>query len=295
MMYAIELEHVNKSFKVKNQRPQVLYDLMLQVHEGEAFGFIGPNGAGKSTTIKIMMDILRPDSGSAKLFGVSCRKPQARKGVAYLPENPYLYDYLTPLELVRMGVAQHKVQCRDAKKHCMGWLEKFDMAHAAGRRIRDLSKGMTQRTALAHSLACNPKLLILDEPLSGLDPVGRRDVVDILLDYRKGGGTLFFTSHVLFDVERVADRFGLIHKGKMEVVKTASDLFADSQGMFILQIEADEPLDGYIHEFGKRWFLEVNRERLWESLRKIEASGHSLLSVRPQLTLESAFFEYIND
>ena len=139
-MYAIELAHINKSFKARNRKTRVLYDVMLQVHEGEAFGFIGPNGAGKSTTIKIMMDILRPDSGVARFFGESCRRPEAREGVAYLPENPYLYDYLTPLELVQMGVKQHKVRCRDVKQHSMAWLERFDMAPAAHRRIRNLSK-----------------------------------------------------------------------------------------------------------------------------------------------------------
>ncbi len=293
-MNAIELTHINKSFCSSKGRLPVLFDVNLEVAEGEAFGFIGANGAGKSTTIKIIMDILRADSGTARLFGADCRDPKARRGVAYLPENPYLYDYLTPLELVTMGLAQHRVTCTDARQYAMQWLDKFAIAEAANKRIRSLSKGMTQRTALAHALACQPRLLILDEPLSGLDPVGRRDVVDILLEYRKAGGALFFTSHVLFDVERIADRFGLIHKGRIAVVKTATDLFTDSQGVFVIQVEADEPLPEYVHEFGKRWLLEIHREGLWDKLRQIEQAGHSILSVKPHLTLERAFFEYVH-
>lgn len=294
-MLAIDIQNINKFYKTNFKKVDVLFNLSMQIEEGEAYGFIGANGAGKSTTIKTIMDVLHADSGKIKLFGVSNRNPEARKGVSYLPENAYLYDYLTPLEVVTMGMEIHKVKVPNFKQHAMQWLERFGIEHAAKKRIRNLSKGMTQRTGLAHALACQPKLLILDEPLSGLDPVGRRDVVDILVDYRKQGGTLFFTSHVLFDVERVADRFGLIHKGKIVVEKTASDLFAESSGKFVLQIEADSPLDGYEHEMSNRYNMHCNREELWSALRKVEDANHSLLSVKPQLTLETAFFEYTKE
>lgn len=294
-MNAVEINNINKSYKTNFKTQQVLFNLSMQIEEGEAYGFIGANGAGKSTTIKTIMNILHQDSGEITLFGVSNKKPESRIGISYLPENAYLYDYLTPLEVVTMGMKIHKVQVTDYMKHAMQWLEKFGIAHAAKKRIRNLSKGMTQRTGLAHALACQPKLLILDEPLSGLDPVGRRDVVDILVDYRKQGGTLFFTSHVLFDVERVADRFGLIHKGNMVVEKTASDLFAESSGQFVLQIEAEFPLDSYEHEMSNRYNMHCNREALWHALKQIEDAGHSLLSVKPQLTLETAFFEYTKE
>ena len=148
----------------------MLHGVELDINEGEAFGFVGANGAGKSTTIKIIMDIIRADSGRASIFGVDSRDPRARLGMSYVPENPYLYDYLTPYELVRMGVMQHGLNVPDIKKHCYGWLERFGIAQAAKKRIRNLSKGMTQRTALAHALACEPRLLILDEPLVGSRP-----------------------------------------------------------------------------------------------------------------------------
>ena len=292
-MNALEIKNISKAFKSGRKKIFAVEDLSFTVNKGEAYGFIGANGAGKSTTIKIMMDILKADSGTILINDVDSKSYLSRKGVSYVPESPYLYDYLTPIELLKLGVQQHKVKADELERYCMNWLDKFDIAHAAKKRIRSLSKGMTQRTALAHALACKPDFLILDEPLSGLDPVGRRDVVDILVEYRKQGGTLFFTSHVLFDVERVADRFGLIHKGKMVIEKTASDLFAESSGQFVIQIEAESPLKAYEHEMGNRYNLNCNREQLWNTLKKVEDAKHSILSVKPQLTLETAFFEYI--
>jgi ABC-2 type transport system ATP-binding protein len=276
---AIEVRQADKYFGKFGKRTQVLHKVELDIDEGEAFGFVGANGAGKSTTIKIIMDIIRADAGSASIFGIDSRDPRARLGMSYVPENPYLYDYLTPYELLRMG----------AMKHCYQWLERFGIAQAAKKRIRNLSKGMTQRTALAHALACQPRLLILDEPLSGLDPVGRREVVEILLDYRRAGGTLFFTSHVLYDVERIADRFALIEKGRIEACKTASDLFRSSRGLFDIYIEATEPLEGYQHEAGQRWSRQVRLEDLPDLLQQIQAAGHSVLSITPRLTLEKLF------
>lgn len=290
---AIEVHQVDKFFGKYGKRSQVLHGVELAISEGEAFGFVGANGAGKSTTIKIIMDIIRPTSGSATIFGIDSRDPRARLGLSYVPENPYLYDYLTPYELVRMGVMQHKLDVGDLKAYCYQWLERFGIAHAAKRRIRNLSKGMTQRTALAHALACQPRLLILDEPLSGLDPVGRREVVEILLDYRREGGTLFFTSHVLYDVERIADRFALIEKGRIEVCKTASDLFRSSRGVFDVYIEAESPLEGYEHEAGQRWSRQAQLEELPLLLENIQAAGHSVLSITPRLTLEKIFLDHV--
>lgn len=292
-MYAVEAVEISKAFGRGRKRTQALDGVSLTVGEGEAFGFIGANGAGKSTTIKVIMDMIRPDGGETRLFGLPSIDPRARTGVAYVPENPYLYDYLTPLEVLRMGVRQHRLKLPDTHTYCMEWLERFGIAHAAGRRIRKLSKGMTQRTALAHAMACRPRLLILDEPLSGLDPLGRVEVVEILKSYLRDGGTLFFTSHVLHDVEAVADRFALIKKGRLETVKTASDLFSDSEGIFEISVEAEVPLADYTNEIGKRWSVEVSREKLASKLAEIESAAHSIISIKPQLTLEKVFLQSI--
>lgn len=162
------------------------------------------------------------------------REPEARRGLGFVPENPSLQDFLTPYEILLMGLRLHGLRLGDERKHCMHWLERLDLAAVADSRLRGFSKGMLQRTALAHALAIKPRLLILDEPLSGLDPVGRKDVVDILDEYRRQGGTLFFSSHVLHDVERIADRFGLIHQGQLLTIRSPQELAADQAGTYVL-------------------------------------------------------------
>lgn len=266
--------------------------LSLTIGEGEVFGFIGPNGAGKSTTIKILTGVLRPTAGSAQLFGKDVALPEARRGLGYVPENPSLYDYLTPLELLTMGLAIHGVRQTDARGHCMRWLDRFGLAHVADKRIRSFSKGMTQRTALAHAMAIQPRLLILDEPLSGLDPVGRKDVVDILSEYRSGGGTIFLTSHVLHDVERLADRFGLIHRGELVTVQSPADLLHDAQTVTVRSAGA-EAIPGMVAETAGRWRGEFRRDQLWQELDALRAAKHAVLEIRPTLSLEDVFFRYL--
>lgn len=267
--------------------------LSLTVSEGEVFGFIGPNGAGKSTTIKILTGVLRPTTGSARLFGGDVSLPEARRGLGYVPENPSLYDYLTPLELLTMGLALHGVRRPDAHGHCMQWLERFGLVQVAHKRIRGFSKGMTQRAALAHAMAVQPRLLILDEPLSGLDPVGRKDVVDILSEYRSGGGTIFLTSHVLHDVERLADRFGLIHRGELVTVQSPGDLLHDAQTVTVRSAGAGA-IPGMVAETAGRWRGEFRRDQLWQGLDALRAAQHTVLEIRPTLTLEDVFFRYLD-
>lgn len=290
MVDAINIDALTKVFRASPFKPPfaAVSNISLRIRQGESFGFIGANGAGKSTTIKILTGILKPTSGAVKLFGADVTDPEARRGVGYVPENPYLYDYLTPLEVLEMGVSLHKVEVNNCRQHCMTWLEKFGIAHVANKRIRSFSKGMVQRTALAHALAIKPRLLILDEPLSGLDPVGRRDVVDALEEYQKGGGTLFFSSHVLHDVERIADRFGLIHCGALQSVSSPSEL-ANKSEVFTVRSIGESKVEGFLAQPGNRWFAEVRRESLWEVLRRLESVGHILLEVKPELNLETVF------
>lgn len=176
----------------------------------------------------------------------------------------------------------------DERKHCLEWLEKFQLAHVANTPIRSFSKGMTQRVALAQSLCFNPRLLILDEPLSGLDPIGRRDVVELLAEYKKGGGTLFFTSHVLHDVERLADRFGLIHRGLMTAVRSPAEIAGGEEKM-VVRSNGRIPVDGMVEEFPGRWSAGVPRSELWAYLERMRAAEHTVIEIRPTLSLEHAF------
>lgn len=294
-VFAIELSAINKSYTDwRGRKLPVLFDINLSVSQGEAFGFIGPNGAGKSTTIKILTGGLRRDAGEAKLLGESVDNPLSRMRVGYVPESPYLPDCLTPLEILRMGVKLHHAVSSNIDAHCMKWLERFSIAHVARKPIRSFSKGMTQRTALAHALACSPRMLILDEPLSGLDPIGRKDVVDVLLEYRQQGGTIFFSSHVLHDVERLADRFGLIHKGKLRLVQSPNELIGVN-GLMTIRSVGDTPVSGMQADVAGRWYGEVDSAHLWELLHRLEQARHRILEVKPNLSLEQAFLRYVNE
>jgi ABC-2 type transport system ATP-binding protein len=294
MTAAIAIDTLSKTYPRTWAAPpfEALRNVSLSIAEGEVFGFIGPNGAGKSTTIKILTGVLRPSAGSAALFGMDVSLPEARRGLGYVPENPSLYDYLTPLELLTMGLAIHGVKLPDRRAHCLRWLERFGLAQVATKRIRSFSKGMLQRVALAHALAVQPRLLILDEPLSGLDPVGRKDVVDILGEYRRSGGTVFLTSHVLHDVERLADRFGLIHRGELVTVQAPGELLGAEQTVTV-RSAGTEAVAGFDAETEGRWRATVRSDQLWHVLDALRQAGHSVLEVRPTLSLEEVFFRYL--
>ena len=271
---------------------EALKGVSLTVNEGEVFGFIGPNGAGKSTAIKILTGVMLPSAGSASLFGIDVAQPEARRGLGYVPENPSLPDYLTPLEILAMGLSLHGRKPANPQAHCMRWLERFDLGEVAHKVVRGFSKGMAQRTALAHAMAVEPRLLILDEPLSGLDPIGRRDVVNILSEYRGQGGTIFLTSHVLHDVERLADRFGLIHKGELRAVRAPGELVGEEERVLV-RSRGQVPVPGMVAEPGGRWMIEVAQADLWSTLGALKNAGHVLIEIRPSLSLETAFLHFV--
>ncbi|MFY9329828.1 MAG: ABC transporter ATP-binding protein [Georgfuchsia sp.] len=293
MSTAIRLEGLSKRYSGFRKRTvDAVKSISLTVEQGEAFGFIGPNGAGKSTTIKMLTGVVQASAGKAWIFDVPIDQPAARQRVGYVPENPYLYDYLTPLEILTMGMRLHRVQVSDMRAHCLGWLERLELDAVANTRIRSFSKGMTQRVALAQALCLKPGLLILDEPLSGLDPVGRRDVAGILSEYKREGGTLFFTSHVLYDVERLADRFGLIHQGELKTIQSPNELVGNEEIVTVRSL-GSTPVAQMAQEGNGLWHAELPRSSLWALLRDIEGAGHKLIEVKPTLTLESAFMHYL--
>jgi ABC-2 type transport system ATP-binding protein len=296
MTNAIELRDLRKTYPRNWAAPpfEALKGISLTVEQGEVFGFIGPNGAGKSTAIKILTGVMSSSAGSAALFGIDVTRPEARRGLGYVPENPSLPDYLTPMEILAMGLALHGRKPERPEKHCMYWLERFGLGEAARKVVRGFSKGMAQRAALAHAMAVEPRLLILDEPLSGLDPIGRRDVVEILAEYRQKGGTIFLTSHVLHDVERLADRFGLIHKGEMRAVRSPGELVG-AEDRVVVRSQGDTACPGMVAESGGRWVIEVTRPQLWQTLASLEAAGHTLIEIKPTLSLESVFLHVVRE
>lgn len=295
MTSAIEIEDLRKTYFPGWRKPakNALCGVSLSIREGETFGFIGPNGAGKSTLIKILIGALLPTAGHASLFGLDVSNPLARKGLGFVPENPSLQDFLTPYEILLMGLRFHETRVVDERIHCLSWLKRFGLESVADSPLRGFSKGMLQRTALAHALAIQPRLLILDEPLSGLDPVGRKDVVEILGEYRREGGTLFFSSHVLHDVEAIADRFGLIHQGKLLTIRSPQDVVTNQAEYYVLRYRESEPSGtGESVHAGMR-LREASAADLAKAIASIQAAGGVLQDVRPKASLEAVFFRTI--
>ncbi len=219
-MDAIAIQGLSKTFSGKGgTKVKALDNLELTVKEGEVFGFLGPNGAGKSTTIKILLDLIRPTTGRAAILGRDVGLSESRERVGYLPENPSFYDYLSAAEYLELvGKLYHlpKARIREQSRQV---LERLNLLEASKRPIRGYSKGMVQRLGLAQVLVHDPAVLILDEPMSGLDPVGRALVKEIILELKAAGKSVFFSTHITSDVEAVCDRVGVILGGRLRSVE----------------------------------------------------------------------------
>ncbi len=194
------------------------------VERGEIFGFVGPNGAGKTTTIKMLTGLIRPTRGRARIFGSDVPSPRTMRQVGFLPESPYVYPYVTPREFVTLCGRLSGLGGTELRKRTHESLERTGIAYAADRQVRKLSKGMLQRTGLAAALVARPDLLLLDEPMSGLDPVGRKEVRDIIVEERQKGRTVFFSTHILSDVETLCDRLVVLRRGEVVVSGRIRDL-----------------------------------------------------------------------
>jgi ABC-2 type transport system ATP-binding protein len=221
------------------QLKELLSPFSLEVHEGEAFGFLGHNGAGKTTTIKCILGFLAPSSGAISVFGVDNLRPEARASIGYLSEQPYFYDYLTVRETLTLFAELSAVDSSTRAKVVTAAAEKVGIAERLDQRMRTLSKGLTQRVGLAQAILHTPKLLVLDEPFSGLDPIGRREFRDIFLELKQAGTTLFMSSHVLPDVEFLCDRVSILAQGKLKGVFSLDNLPASANATYELKLDGD--------------------------------------------------------
>ncbi|OEU64443.1 MAG: ABC transporter ATP-binding protein [Desulfuromonadales bacterium C00003094] len=233
----IYISKLQKSYRGKRgKKVEALRDLSLTVVPGEVFGFLGPNGSGKSTTIKILMGLIRPNAGEAQIFGVSIDDPASRRRVGFLPENPAFYDFLTAREYLRFVGESFALSATAIRTESERVLELLDLTTAAGRPIHGYSKGMVQRLGIAQALLHDPDLYILDEPMSGLDPIGRALVKEIILDLKRAGKTVFFSTHVTADAERVCDRIGVIINGVFQEEKVVGELLREGIDGYLCRV-----------------------------------------------------------
>ena len=230
MTAVIRVENLQKSFRTPLRRKpvHVLQGVSFTVEPGEVFGFLGPNGAGKTTTIRILMGLIAGTGGQAFLFGEPVPSRAARARLGFLPESPYFYDYLTVSELLDLTGRLFGIERRECRRRAERLIDQVGLTRAKNTPLRKYSKGMLQRAGIAQALINDPELVVLDEPTSGLDPVGRKEVRDIILSLREQGKTVFFSSHILVDVETISDRIGIVVGGRMRDVGTLSDLVGET-------------------------------------------------------------------
>ena len=216
----LELQDVRKKYK----KSEVLKGITLSLKSREVFGFIGPNGAGKSTTMKIIMDFIKPTSGKVLIFGKDNRDTEVKRKVGFLPEHPYFYTNVTGKEFLKFVQLTSEIEEGVFRDRVDEYAGKLEIGWALDKKLSEYSKGMLQRFGILQTVVCDPELLILDEPMSGLDPIGRRIVMDLILELKNKGKTVFFSTHILPDVERVCDRVGIIVNGNLTDVIEGSDI-----------------------------------------------------------------------
>jgi len=232
-MPAIEILGLEKTYSAGfwRKRPKrALYPLQLTVEDGEIFGFLGPNGAGKTTTLKLLMGLVFPTSGSARILGRDWTHPSVKAQIGFLPEQPYFYDYLTAHELLEYYGQLSGVPAKHRKQRLEQVLQQVGLRDVGGVQLRKFSKGMLQRVGIGQAILHDPKLVFFDEPMSGLDPMGRREVRDLMEQLKHEGKTVFFSTHILSDAEALCDRVAIIHKGELRGVGAVEDLTSSVQG-----------------------------------------------------------------
>ncbi len=291
---------LRKEFRIGFFRKRVvaLVDSTFEVRRGEIFGLVGPNGAGKTTSIKILMGLIRADGGTATIHGLPVADRRARLRVGFLPETPSFYDYLKPGELLTYYGRLYGMDASEIRRRIPVLLDRVGLAAAADKPIRKFSKGMTQRIGIAQALLPYSDLVVLDEPQSGLDPVGRKDVRDIITSLRDDGKTVLFSSHILHDVEQICDRVGIVANGRVRRTGAIRDLIASTASTVEITVRwsSSPPEEFAGHAPGERLPDQAWRYRLEAgaptdaAIADVVRHGGSVLIVEPQrVHLEDVF------
>ena len=306
-MAAIETENLSKDYQVGFWRPRpyrALDALTLSIEPGEVFGFLGPNGAGKSTTLKLLMQLIYPTTGSASILGKPVGDVDVRRRIGYLAENPYYYDYLTADEVLMYFARLFGIDHAEAARRVAAILDDVGIGAERRMKLRSFSKGMLQRVGLAQALINEPEVVFLDEPMSGLDPLGRRHVRDLILRLRAKGTTVFFSSHILSDAETLCSRVGIMAQGRLVASGRLSEMVAFEVKGWELVVSgvsdelraAIEPRVQAIHPLAHgRYTIQIAADRKpAELITELTSRGAKVESLNPMRdTLEDYFVKQI--
>ena len=299
-MSILRIQNLTKEYRSGWGRKNLALDnLNLEVEEGEIFGFLGPNGAGKTTTIKILLRIIFPTKGTAWIMDRELGEDTQSYKIGYMPENPYFYRFLTGMEFLKFYAQLAGLPWEDAKKKADQLLDIVGLSHAAKTRLSDYSKGMVTRVGLAQALITDPVLLLLDEPMSGLDPIGRQEIRELILQLKEQKKTIFFCSHILADIEMLCNRIAILNKGQLVKEGTVSEILSAMQRGYIvsfddLQIETANRLKEMANkheEFGGlEHFFTSNMEEAQALINAATEHGAKLREMRlDRGTLEDYF------
>lgn len=286
------------------KRIQAVSGLSFDLQQGEVFGLIGPNGAGKSTAIRMLLGLIRPDSGSILYKGGSLHEEVIQYDVGYLPENPYLYDHLSLRELLIFCGRSSGLDAAAISERGTELMTKLSLLEAQKRPLRTFSKGMLQRAGICFALLHDPSIVVLDEPMSGLDPIGRKMVFDLVMELKGKGKTIFFCSHILNDVERLCDRIGLMDRGRLVRLFQRADFPQNDGNDVILRVSLLDrsqrhdlqALGGRLRQEGGAMLLAVDQDSYYRVNRYLEQQGVAILGGRSNwVSLEELFMELIRE
>jgi ABC-2 type transport system ATP-binding protein len=298
-MSAIEILGFEKTYMVGfwRKRPKcALSPLHLNVEDGEIFGFLGPNGAGKTTTLKLLMGLVFPTAGSARILGKEWTDPEVKAQIGFLPEQPYFYDHLTAHELLNYYAQLSGVPGKERTRRVDAMLQRVGLPDVKGVQLRKFSKGMLQRVGIAQAILHDPKLVFFDEPMSGLDPMGRREVRDLMEQLKHEGKTVFFSTHILPDAEALCDRVAIIHRGELRGVGAIKDLTSNVQGKVEViwqgtQVPASmKALGAECHVTGDTVRAIINENQQDAAIDALRRERLRLISIVPVRTSLEAYF-----
>ena len=298
-MAAIEILGLEKTYTVgfwRRRLKRALLPLHLTVEEGEIFGFLGPNGAGKTTTLKIMMGLVFPTAGSARILGREWSDPEVKAQIGFLPEQPYFYDYLTAHELLNYYGQLSGVRAKARTQRVDEVLGRVGLTDVQGVQLRKFSKGMLQRVGIAQAILHDPKLVFFDEPMSGLDPLGRREVRDLMEQLKHQGKTVFFSTHILSDAESLCDRVAIIHKGELRGTGKIEELTSTTEGKVEVVWQGTEipasikGLGAECHVTGETVRAVIGENQQDAAIDALRRERLKLISITPLRTSLEAYF-----